>query len=60
MKARAESREGHVTITVSLPPDLHRRLNLAAINQNVAGQELVRRALGEFLDRLEKRTGRKA
>jgi predicted transcriptional regulator len=56
MKARAESREGHVTITVSLPPDLHRRLNLAALTPNVAGQELVRRAIAEHLDRLEKRT----
>ncbi len=59
VKRKAESREGHVVTTVSLPPDLHRRLVLAALEDNAASAELIREAIQEWLDRRKRqRKGR--
>lgn len=58
-KRRAESREGMVITTVALPPGLHRRLVLAALEENAASAELIREAVDEWLDRRKRRGGRK-
>jgi predicted transcriptional regulator len=50
-KRRAESREGMVVTTIALPPDLHRRLAIAAIEDGAASAELIRDAIREWLDR---------
>jgi predicted transcriptional regulator len=52
-KRRAQSREGWIITTIALPPELHRRLMLAALDEHATGTELVRDALQEFLDRRE-------
>lgn len=60
-KKRAPSREGMVITTVALPPELHRRLVLAALEANAASAELIRQAVQEYLDRhARKRRGRGA
>ncbi len=58
-KRRAESREGMVVTTVALPPVLHRRLAMAALEENAASAELIREAVEEWLDRRKRRGGRK-
>jgi metal-responsive CopG/Arc/MetJ family transcriptional regulator len=50
-KRRAESREGMVVTTVALPPELHRRLAVAALEEGAASAELIRDAIREWLDR---------
>ncbi len=50
-KRKAESRIGMVVTTVALPPDLHRRLVLAALDENAAAAELIRQAVREYLER---------
>lgn len=55
VKRRAESREGMILTTVALPPDLHRRLALAALEENAAAAELIREAVREYLSRREKK-----
>ncbi len=58
-KRKAESREGMIITTVALPPELHRRLVLAALDENAAAAELIRQAVQEWLDRREReRKGR--
>ncbi len=57
-KKRAETRKGMVITTVALDQDLHRRLVLAALEENAASAELIRQALWEWLDRRERRKGR--
>lgn len=57
VKKRAESREGMVVTTVALSPDLHRRLALAALEENAAAAELIREAVKDYLDRREKKSG---
>jgi len=60
-KERAKSRAGMVVTTVALEPELHKRLAIAAIEENAAQTELVRRAVREWLgqrDRRQKRTER--
>jgi hypothetical protein len=59
-KRRAESREGMVITTVALPPDLHRRLAVAALDQNAAIAELIRESVRLYLDSHEKRARRAA
>ncbi len=60
MKLKAESREGMVVTTVALQRDLHRRMTIAALDANMATAELIRRAITEHLDRLERKgSGRK-
>jgi predicted transcriptional regulator len=53
-KLKAKSREGMIISTIALPPELHRRLALAALDRNAAITALVREALEEYLDRHEK------
>lgn len=48
-----------VVTTVALPPALHRRLVLAALEENAASAELIREAVEEWLDRRKRRGGRK-
>ena len=45
-------------ISLSLPRAVHRRLNVAALDHNMAAQELLRRALIDYLARLERKSGR--
>ncbi len=58
LKRRAESRKEMVITTVALDRKLHRRLAIAAIEENAAITEVVRQALGEWLDRRDKQKGR--
>jgi len=53
-KKRAKSRQGMVVTTVALDPTLHRKLAIAAIEENAAITELVRQAVQEFLERRER------
>ncbi len=55
MRQRIKSRKGTIMTTVVLPPNLHRRLVLAAIDENAAAAECIRRAVVEWLDRRERR-----
>jgi hypothetical protein len=48
-KRRAESREGMVITTVALPPDLHRRLAIAALEERAAIAELIRDSVTYYL-----------
>ncbi len=58
-KKRAESREGMVVTSVALDQKLHRRLAIAAVEENAALTELVRQAVREWLDRRDRmRKGR--
>jgi predicted HicB family RNase H-like nuclease len=50
-KRRADTREGMVTFTVALVPELHRRLAIAAVEDRAAIVELVREAIDEWLVR---------
>jgi Ribbon-helix-helix protein, copG family len=50
-KRRATTREGMVVTTIALPPDLHKRLAIAAIEDGAASAELIREAVAEWLDR---------
>jgi hypothetical protein len=54
-KQRADSREGMIVTTVALPQDLHRRLMLAALEENAAAVEIIRQAVRELLDRREQK-----
>jgi len=57
-KRRAESREGMVVTTVALPPDLHKRLAIAALEEGAASAELIRQAVREWLDRRKRKEAR--
>jgi predicted transcriptional regulator len=57
-KRRAVSREGMIVTTIALPPDLNRRLAIAALEDGAASAELIRQAVREWLDR-RKRKGAK-
>jgi predicted transcriptional regulator len=48
-----------VITTIALGPDLHRRLAIAALDQNAAIAELVREAIQQYLDAQEKRADRR-
>jgi predicted transcriptional regulator len=58
-KRRAESREGMIVTTVALPPDLHKRLVLAALEEHAASAELIRQAIEEWLSRHKRTKGNK-
>ena len=60
MRQRMGSREGTVVTTVALPPELHRELQLAALDENAAAAECIRRAVVEWLARRKKRSRGKA
>jgi predicted DNA-binding protein len=49
-KRRAESREGMIVTTLALPPELHKRLAVAALEEGAASAELIRDAIREWLD----------
>ncbi len=57
-KKRAESREGMVVTSVAFDQKLHRRLAIAAVEDNAAITEVVRQAVREWLDRRAKQKGR--
>lgn len=58
-KRKAESREGMIVTTVALPPELHRRLVLAGLEENAAAAELIRQAVQEWLNKRDRqRKGR--
>jgi predicted transcriptional regulator len=58
MKRRAESREGMIVTTIALPPDLHKRLAIAALEDGAASSYLIREAITEWLDRRKRKRGR--
>jgi len=58
-KRRAESREGMVVTTVAFPADLHKRLAIAALEDNAASAELIRQAVEEWLSRRMRQKGRR-
>ena len=57
-KTRAESRQGMVVTTIALPAALHKKLMLAAVEDNAAATEIVRRAVAEHLARRGKKGNR--
>jgi len=57
-KKRAQSREGMVITSVALDQELHRRLAIAAVEDNAAITELIREAVREWLDRRDQRKRR--
>lgn len=59
-KRRAESREGFIVTTVAFSRELHKRLMLAALDENAAASELIRQAVSEYLERRDQqRKGRR-
>jgi hypothetical protein len=48
-----------IVSTMALPEELHRRLAVAALEDRIAMTEVVRRALGDWLDRRDKARARK-
>lgn len=56
-RRRLASREDAVTTSVILPRPLHARAMIASVNLNWTFSEVVRQALGEWLDR-NKKAGR--
>jgi predicted transcriptional regulator len=48
-----------VVTTLALPPALHKRLAVAALEEGAASAELIREAIAEWLDRRKRRGGRK-
>jgi predicted transcriptional regulator len=51
------SEKSMVLTTVSLEPELYRKLRHLAVDENVSVRELIRRAVGEYMER--KTRGRK-
>ena len=43
--------------TIALPPELHKRLAIAAIEDGAASVELIREAVQEWLDRRKRTKG---
>ena len=50
-KRKAESRAGMIITTIALPAELHRRLALAALEDNAAIAQVMRDAIEEHLKR---------
>jgi predicted transcriptional regulator len=50
-KRRAESRKGMIVTTIALPPELHKKLAIAAIEDGAASAEIIRVAVTEWLTR---------
>jgi hypothetical protein len=48
-----------VVTTLALPPALHKRLAVAALEERAASAELIREAITEWLDRRKRRGGRR-
>jgi len=57
-KRRAVSRKGMIVTTLALPPELHKRLAVAALEEGAASAELIREAIREWLDRRIRGKGR--
>jgi predicted HicB family RNase H-like nuclease len=57
-KKRAKSREGMIILSVALPPELHRKLALAALDERASMNELIRLAVADYLR--ARRASRKA
>lgn len=55
VKRRAETRDGMIVTTVALSPDLHRRLVVAALEDNATSAVLIRDALEMYLDQRNRR-----
>jgi hypothetical protein len=55
-RKRAETREGMRVTTMALPEDLHRKLAIAALEDNTVMTELVRQAVTEWLERRKRAT----
>jgi predicted transcriptional regulator len=49
-----------VITTVALPPELHRRLAITALDENAAIAEIIREAVQHYIDAHEKRAKRSA
>ncbi len=44
-----------VVTTVAMPPELHKRLAIAALEERAASAELIREAIREWLDRRKRK-----
>jgi hypothetical protein len=53
-KQRADTREGTIITTIALSRELHRRVAIAALDENKAAAQLIRDAIAEYLDRHDK------
>ena len=58
-RKKAPTREGMVITTVAMDRKLHRRLALAALEEDTARTEIMRQAITEWLDRYDKLRGRR-
>lgn len=47
-----------IVTTIALPPDLHKRLAIAALEDGAASSYLIREAITEWLDRRKRKRGR--
>jgi len=48
-----------ITTTVALTPGMHRRLVIAALEEKAASVEIIRDALSHYLDRRDKKVGKR-
>ena len=49
-----------VITSVALPPELHRRLAITALDENAAIAEVIREAVSRYVEAHEKRAARRA
>jgi predicted transcriptional regulator len=56
--AAAPAGAAPVVTTIALPPELYRRLKMAALDERRPAREMVAQAVGEFLDRRDARRPR--
>jgi hypothetical protein len=54
-RLRAPTSKGYVRTTAALPENLHRRLMHASIESRLVATEIIRRAVGEWLVRFERK-----
>jgi predicted transcriptional regulator len=48
-----------ILTTVALTPEMHRRLVIAALEEHAASVEVIRDALRDYLDRRDRKRGRR-
>jgi len=57
-RKRAKDREDMIVTSIALKKDLHRRLAIAAVEDESAITELARQAIREWLDKRDKKHGK--
>ncbi|HVA76591.1 MAG TPA: ribbon-helix-helix protein, CopG family [Candidatus Binataceae bacterium] len=48
-----------IVLTVAMPPDMHRELSIAALDERASINELIRDAIRHYLDRRNAKTTRR-